>query len=204
VYATAWVALFGNLALQAGEVLLVRGATSSVGQAAVNIAIDHGADVIATTRAQERESLLHGLGATEVLIDDGELAPKIRDRHPGGVDCVLDLVGNTVLRDSLLAVRPKGRVCQVGFLGGLDPVADFNPLADLPSGVQLSTFASAFVLGEDPFLLEDVPLQEIIEKAERGVFAAKPARVFAFEEIVEAHRQMDAGGSGGKLVVSVD
>ena len=62
----------------------------------------------------------------------------------------------------------EGRVCQIGFLGGLEPVADFNPLADLPSGVALSTFASAFVLGGDGFPLTDVPVQAIVKKAERG------------------------------------
>jgi hypothetical protein len=77
-----------------------------------------------------------------------------------------------VLRDSLQCVVPRGRVCQIGFLGGLDPVADFNPLADLPSGVALSTFASAFVLGGEGFPLTDVPVQVIVEKAERGLFDA--------------------------------
>ena len=48
---------------------------------------------------------------------------------------MLDLVGNSVLRDSLRSACARGRVCQIGFLGGLDPVVDFNPLADLPSGV---------------------------------------------------------------------
>ena len=139
----------------------------------------------------------------EVLIDDGELAPKLRQTHPAGVDAVLDLVGNSVLRDSLQCVRAKGRVCQIGFLGGLEPVADFNPLADLPSGVQLSTFASAFVLGDAVFPTGAVPLQEIVHKAGRGVFAAKPVRVFKFEQIVEAHRLMDSGRAGGKLVVEV-
>jgi NADPH2:quinone reductase len=74
---------------------------------------------------------------------------------------------------------------------------------DLPSGVQLTTFASAFVLGDEYFPTTDVPLQEIIEKAARGVFAAKPVRVFGFEEIVEAHRLLDSGRAGGKLVVQV-
>ena len=116
---------------------------------------------------------------------------------------MLDLVGNSVLRDSLQCVRGKGRVCQIGFLGGLEPVADFNPLADLPSGVQLSTFASAYVLGGDAFPASAVPLQEIVDKAGRGVFAAKPVRVFKFEQIVEARRPMDSGRAGGKLVVEV-
>src|SRR5260370_27138225 len=49
-YATAWSVLHGNLELQPGQTLLVRGATSALGQAAVNIASDLGAAVIATTR----------------------------------------------------------------------------------------------------------------------------------------------------------
>jgi NADPH:quinone reductase-like Zn-dependent oxidoreductase len=203
VYATAWVALHGNLAIERGETILVRGATSAVGRAAINLAVDAGATVIATTRTPRHEEQLRMLGAAEVLIDDGRLAAQIRERRPRGIHAVLDLVGNAVLRDSLRCVAPRGRVCQIGFLGGLDPVVDFNPLADLPSGVALSTFASAFVLGGDGFPISDVPMQEIVEKAQRGAFAARPARVFAFDQIVEAHRVMESGEAGGKLVVTI-
>jgi NADPH:quinone reductase len=204
VYATAWVALHANLALARDETVLVRGATSAVGRAAINLAVDAGATVIATTRTPDHAERLRELGAAEVLVDDGCLAPQVRATRPRGVDAVLDLVGNRVLRDSLQCAAPRGRVCQIGFLGGLDPVVDFNPLADLPSGVALSTFASAFVLGDDAFPMAEVPIQAIVEKAERGAFAAAPQRVFAFDEIVEAHRLMDAGQAGGKLVVTVD
>jgi len=203
VYATAWTALHKNLELQSGQSVLIRGATSTVGQAAVNIACDLGAHVIATTRNPGREPQLRELGAHEVLIDDGELAGKVRAVHPDGVDAVLELVGNSVLRDSLKAVRPTGGVCLVGFLGGLEPVADFDPLMDLPSGVRLTTFASAFVLGDEYFPTSDVPLQEIVDKASRGVFQAKPARVFQFDQIVDAHRLMESAQAGGKLVVEV-
>jgi len=203
-YATAWTALHGNLKLSAGETVLVRGATSSVGQAAVNLAVDLGAAVVATTRTESRRALLRELGAEHVLIDNGQVAEHLRRIYPSGVGCVLDLVGNAVLRDSLQSVRPKGRVCQIGFLGGLDPVIDFSPLADLPSGVQLSTFASAFVLGDDQFPLADVPFQELVTKAERGVLKARPARVFPFEQIVAAHRLLEANEAVGKVVVTVD
>jgi NADPH:quinone reductase-like Zn-dependent oxidoreductase len=182
---------------------LIRGATSTVGQAAVNLAAEGGARVIATTRDPEREQLLRTLGAHEVLIDDGTLAERIRELHPDGIDAALELAGNAVLRDTLKAMRPKGRVCLVGFLGGLAPIQDFDPLIDLPSGVQLTTFASAFVLGNPYFPTTDVPLQEIIEKAASGMFAAKLARVFRMEEIVDAHRLLDSGKAGGKLVVEV-
>ena len=94
-------------------------------------------------------------------------------------------------------------MCQLGFLGGLEPVADYSPIADLPSGVQFSFYGSAFVLGTSDFPLTEIPLAEMIAKAESGVYQAKPVRVFGFDEIVEAHRVMESGLAGGKMTVSV-
>jgi len=200
-YATAWLALHGNLELRAGQSLLVRGATSALGQAAVNIASDLGALVIATTRREDRAGLLRSLGAEGVVIETGAIAGEVRRLVPDGVDRVLDLVGNSVLRDSLQAVRAKGRVCQAGFLGGLGPVADFLPAFDMPSGVQFSFFGS-FEVGTAAYPISAIPFRDIVAKAEAGVYQAKPVRVFAFEEIAEAHQVMEAGEAAGKLVVA--
>jgi len=200
-YATGWLTLRGNLELAAGQSLLVRGATSALGQAAVNIASDLGARVVATTRRQHRAVLLRSLGADDVVLETGNIAGQIRELIPAGVDRVLDLVGNTVLRDSLQAARVRGRVCQAGFLGGLGPVTDFLPIADMPSGVQFSFFGS-FEIGTPAYPISAIPFHEIVAKAEAGAYQAKPARVFAFEEIADAHRVMDAGQAGGKLVIA--
>jgi NADPH:quinone reductase len=201
VYATAWSALHGNLALRAGETLLVRGATSALGQAAVNIAADEGVDVVATTRNPAREPLLRELGAGIVLVDDGRLADQVRERGIV-VDALLALVGNSVLRDSVLAVRARGRVCQAGFLGGQEPVDGFNPIADLPTGVQLSFFGS-FTLGSEDFPVHEIPLAQLIAKAEAGTYRAKPARIFGFGEVADAHALMERNEALGKLVVEV-
>jgi len=200
-YATAWLTLRDNLELAAGQSLLVRGATSALGQAAVNIASDLGARVIATTRRHDRAALLRSLGAQDVVLETGNIAGQVRELVPAGVDRVLDLIGNTVLRDSLQAARVRGRVCQAGFLGGLGPVPDFLPIADMPSGVQFSFFGS-FEIGTPAYPISAIPFQEIVTKAETGAYQAQPARVFAFEEIADAHRVMDAGQAGGKLVVA--
>jgi len=200
-YATAWLTLHSNLELEAGQWLLVRGATSALGQAAVNIASDLGARVIATTRRADRAGLLRSLGAGSVVIDTGNIAGEVRHRVPDGVDRVLDLVGNSVLRDSLRAARVGGRLCQAGFLGGLGPVADFLPAADMPSGVQFSFFGS-FEVGTGAYPISAIPFGEIVAKAEAGGYQAKPARVFAFEEIAAAHQVMEAGQAAGKLVVT--
>jgi NADPH:quinone reductase-like Zn-dependent oxidoreductase len=175
----------------------------------VNVAAEEGMTVIATTRNPGRADLLRGIGAAQVLIDDGQLAVQVGELG-ADVDGVFDLVGNSVLRDSLRTVRTRGRVCQLGFLGGLDPVAGFNPIADLPTGVQLSFYGSAFVLGTDDFPLTDIPLQEMITKAEAGRYQAKPARVFvprtlqaaelagiATQFAAGAERALAAGFDGG-------
>ncbi|WP_433562280.1 zinc-binding dehydrogenase [Nocardia sp. CA-151230] len=201
VYATAWTALHDNLAVADGETVLVRGATSSLGQAAVNIASDLGATVIATTRSQENAAMLEKIGAAMVLTEDGNLSERVRAAGIV-VDALLDLVGNSVLRDSVATVRPRGRVCQAGFLGGLAPVPEFNPIADLPSGVQLSFFGS-FVFGTPGFPLSAVPLADLVAKAEAGVYHAKPVRTFTFDEIVRAHEVMESGTAGGKMTVAV-
>src|SRR5438552_1071673 len=105
--------------------------------------------VIATTRNAQRTASLAALGAAEVEIDAPDLAQRIRARYPRGLDAVLDLVGNSTIRDSLAIVRPDGHVCLAGFLGGGAPIADFDPLHHMPSGVQLSFFGSFTFGGPD-------------------------------------------------------
>ena len=190
-YATAWTCLFRNLEIAGGQTLVIRGATSSFGQAAVNMAVNTGARVIATTRNRERFGLLEGLGVERVEVSETKR-----------LDAVLDLVGNSTILDSLAMLRRGGRACLAGWLGGLAPIADFNPLLQMASGVYL-TFFGSFVFGTPGFPLSDVPLQAIAGDVAAGRYKAKPSRVFRFEDIREAHRVMDAHQANGKMVVVV-
>jgi NADPH2:quinone reductase len=201
-YATAWTCLHGNLALAAGQALVIRGATSALGQAAVNIAVHAGAHVIATTRNRDRFSTLEALGAERVMLESGDLSRRVRELYPEGLDRVLDLVGNRTVLDSLSMARREGRVCEAGWLGGLDPIASSNPLLQMPSAVHFSLFGS-FMFGTPAFPLSDVPVQAIIDRIAAGVYKAKPAKKFRFEEIREAHRLIESGQANGKIVVIV-
>jgi NADPH:quinone reductase-like Zn-dependent oxidoreductase len=97
-------------------------------------------------------------------------------------------------------VRRHGRLCLAGFLGGLDPIQAFLPMMQLPSGVHFSFFGS-FMFGSPEFPTPEIPMQTIVERVEDGTYKAKPARVFRFEEIREAHRLMEASAANGKIVV---
>jgi NADPH:quinone reductase-like Zn-dependent oxidoreductase len=197
-YATAWTCLFRNLEIEAGQTVVIRGATSSFGQAAVNLAVNAGAKVIATTRNRDRFAKLEALGVSRVEVEGLDLSKRIAETKE--IDAVLDLVGNSTILDSLAMLRRGGRACLAGWLGGLAPIADFNPLLQMPSGVNL-TFFGSFVFGTPGFPLSDVPLQAIAADIAAGRFNAKPSRVFSFDDIHEAHRVMEANEANGKMVV---
>jgi NADPH:quinone reductase len=200
-YATAWTCLFRNLEVERGQLLVIRGATSAFGQAALKMAVNAGVRVIATTRSRERFGMLQKLGGERCEIERPDLSKHIAEAKK--IDAVLDLVGNSVLLDSLAMLRRGGRSCLAGWLGGLDPVPNFNPLLQMASGVYLTFFAS-FVFGTPGFSLSDVPLQQIARDAAAGRLDVKPVRTFRFEEISEAHRVMEANQAGGKMVVVHD
>ena len=201
-YSTAWACLHANLALAAEQTLLIRGATSALGQAALNIARYTGVHVLATTRNPGRVPMLEGSGAKSVLLEEPTLSRRVRELYPKGIDGVLELVGNSTIVDSLAMVRRGGRVCLAGFLGGLAPIDSFNPLLQMPSGVHFSFFGS-FVFGTPGFPLSDVPLQTIVDRAAAGAYQAKPAKVFDFNDIHLAHQLMESNQANGKLVVRV-
>ena len=197
-YATAWTCLFRNLEITKGQTLVIRGATSSFGQAAITMAVNTGVRVIPTTRSKKRFAMLQEMGAARVELEGPDLSKRIAEAKQ--LDAVLDLVGNSTILDSLVMLRRGGRACLAGWLGGLAPIKDFNPLLQMSSGVYL-TFFGSFVFGTPGFPLSDVPLQEIAQQVAAGRLKAKPSRVFRFEEIREAHRVMEANEAGGKMVV---
>lgn len=197
-YAVAWTCLFRNLNLKAGQTLVLRGATSSLGQAALKLAVGAGARVVATTRNRGRFAMLEELGSSRVELERRDLAAHIAESKR--IDAVLDLVGNSTILDSLDMLRRGGTACLAGWLGGLEPIGDFNPLLRMASGVNWNFFGS-FVFGTPGFPLSDVPLQDIARQVAEGTLQAKPSRVFRFDQIREAHQAMEAGEAGGKMVV---
>jgi NADPH:quinone reductase-like Zn-dependent oxidoreductase len=192
---TAWGSLFKSLRLQKGERLLVRGGTTSVGLAAAAIAKQTGATVTATTRSASREGILRENGADDVIIDTGTIAPQVDERADGGYDKVLELVGVTTLADSLLCAKPGGIVCMTGMVGNVWSFTDFSPMEVIPTAVCLTSYA-----GESEDFMS-MPLQDLVDQIAAGTLRVTVGKVFHLDEIVEAHRMMDANTAGGKIVV---
>ena len=192
---TAWGSLFKSLRLEAGDRLLIRGGTTSVGLAAAAIAKAHGASVAATTRKPDREKLLRSSGVDQVFIDTGSLSEQVRVVSPGGVDKVLELVGTGTLPDSLRCAKQRGIVCLTGMVGNKWSFENFSPMEVIPTAVCLTTYDG----GAEDFVR--TPLEELSEQVSSGRLHVQIGKVFTLDEIVEAHRCMEENRAGGKIVV---
>jgi NADPH:quinone reductase-like Zn-dependent oxidoreductase len=194
---TAYGSLTTGLALQAGQTLLIRGGTSSVGLAAAALARQMGAKVIATTRQPSRLAALANRGVDHPLLDNGTIAAAVRELAPDGVDAALELVGTNTLPDSLRATRVHGTVCFTGMVSNEWTIRDFYPIEYIPNGVRLTAYG-----GEASDLPREV-LQRYLDDVAAGRVAITVHRVFDMEEIVDAHRMMETNAAVGKLVMRV-
>jgi NADPH:quinone reductase-like Zn-dependent oxidoreductase len=195
-FLTAWGSLVESMGVESGGTLLIRGGSSSVGMATATLAKQMGVTVIATTRQQSKVEALRENGAGHVVIDDGEIADRVRTLCPGGVDYVSEPVGPVTYADSARALRPGGVVSWVGILAN---VWDEDAIGDLPRGIRTVRYSSHVVTADG---YTDT-LQEIVRGVESGAYRANVHRVFTLDEIVEAHRCMEANHAVGKLVVVV-
>ncbi len=191
---TAYGSLTTGLDLQAGQALLIRGGTSSLGFAVAAVARDLGATVLATTRQRNRLDLLADNGVHHALVDDGRVAEQVRRLYPEGIDAGLELVGTKTLPDTLAAMKVHGTVCFVGMLSNEWIVKDFYPIDYLPKGVRLTAYGGA---------ADDLPaavLQRFLDRIADGTINLGPVTTYRLEDIPKAHADIDANRVAGKLV----
>ena len=111
--------LVDALELSEADVLLIAGATGGVGSLAVQLAARAGARVVAPALPED-EGFLRELGVSEVLPRHGDVVELVRERHPDGVDALLDLVNYTPgAYDNTL--KPRARVASSTGAAGEGP-----------------------------------------------------------------------------------
>lgn len=184
-----------GLEIERADSLLIRGGTSSIGMAALALAKHAGLRVGTTTRGASKIDALKAAGADEVWVDDGTISSQISNTLEKPYDRVLELIGTTTLLDSLRCVGRGGIVCMTGILGGKWSLDNFLPMENIPTGVKLTAYS-----GEAADLTVE-QLQSYLDLVATGVLVVKTGPVFAFEELINAHKLMDQNMAGGKIVV---
>jgi len=169
------------LALSPGQTLAVTGAAGAYGGYVIRLAKAEGLTVIADASEADR-SLVAGLGADIVVRRGNDVASRIREHFPDGVDGLAD--GAVLNERAIAAVRDGGAFTAVrGFVG------------EPQRGIR---FTQTWVRKYDG---EYEKLDRLRQQAEAGILTLRVADTCPPERAAEAHRRLEAGGTRGRLVI---
>jgi NADPH:quinone reductase len=197
---SAWYCLHHLGDIQAGETVLVTAGASGVGSAAVQIAKDAGAVVIATASSPEKRAWVQNLGADTVLDHRPEHLPQeIADLTGGsGADVVLDIVGGATFGACLRAAARAGRVVALANVA-LEPstidTRDFYPRNVHIHGFQITDLMEH---GWDPRPDLSSLLTALAEKR----FTVNIDSTFPLSDAPEAHRRLSSRAVMGKVILT--
>jgi NADPH2:quinone reductase len=190
--------------LQAGQTVLIQGASSGVGLMALQIAKLKGARlVVGSSTDPARRGRLKEFGADLAVdsSDPGWVDSVLQATSGEGVDLIVDQVSGKVASQNLKATRIKGRIVNVGRLGGTH--ADFN--FDLHAARRINYIGVTFRTRS----IEEI--REIFDEVRKDLWAAVESRklrlpidkVFSFDDIGKAFEHMEANRHLGKIVVTL-
>lgn len=185
-----------------GMTCLVHAASGGIGQLLVQMGVQLGATVYATTSSDAKCAVARRHGASVAMTyDDGGFADQVRELTDGaGVDVVFDPIGAPTLRDSFRATRKKGLVVAFGSVGG--SVRDLDP-------IELGEAGSLFITR--PRLADHLTDQATIRRRGKDVFGAllegaisiEVGGRFAFNDVGAAHAKLEGRVNVGKPILMI-
>lgn len=187
---TAYELIIRRLAVREGEWVLIFGAAGGVGSAALQLAVDRGARVIAVART-EHHPLLQRLGAEACL--DYTIQEVVREAQTiagGAVDAVVDCVGGATIAQSLSALRPFGRAATIASLQG--EMEQWDRLLD-----------SNLTLHGILIRPDQSRLAELSTLVARGALRPIIAQVLPLEAAAASHRRLETRHGYGKIILKV-
>jgi NADPH2:quinone reductase len=202
VFLTAYDALFNRLALRIGETLLIHAVGSGVGTAALQIARAAGARVVGTARSPGKLERAKTLGL-DVAIDAsrGDWAAQVEAAIGAQrVHALVDLVGGNYLEGNMRVLASRGRIVVVGLTAGT--TAPFNMSVLLVKRLTIvGTTLRGRPLEEKIAVARDLS-EHLLPLFDAGRLRPVVDRVFAFEQIRDAHRLMESNATFGKVVLT--
>lgn len=191
-YLTAWQMLVRKAAVRAGEVVLVHGAGSGVGVAAVQICKLLGARVIATASTADKLARARALGADATIdYQQSDFVAEVRAlTEKRGVDVVFEHVGGDTFARSIKITRNGGRIVTCGATSGFTPAIDLRHVF----------FRQIQILGSTMGSKGD--LFEVLKHVAAGRLRPVVHTVMPLAEAASAHQLLEARQAFGKVVLT--
>ena len=171
--------------VKSGDRVLIHAGSGGVGHFAIQIAKNLGATVVVTSSAQNRDFVL-SLGADEHI----DYREQKFEEVLTNIDFVLDGMGGAVLENSLKVVKDGGTVVSL-------PTMEFPP--ELKAAAEPRNIKLEFVLvtsnGED--------METLKEQIENHLLKPHVSVTFGFEQMAQAHKQLESGRTVGKAIVTL-
>lgn len=201
-YATALHALRDRARLSAGQTLLVLGAAGGVGVAAIEVARQLGARVIAAASSEAKRNFVRVLGADETLdYTLPDWRQTLRDLNGGaGVDVVFDPVGGNSFEPAFRSLAWGGRHLVVGFTGGAIPALRTN-LALLKGSSLVGVDVRQFSEKEPERACSN--MAELLAWAETGAISVPIHEVYPLDRFFDAMTAAMSGKAQGKVTVAL-
>lgn len=200
---TAYLNLFREGALAAGEVVVLHAAGSGVGTAAIQLAKQAGARVAATVRSAAKAMALEALGA-DLVVDTTarDFAEAVEERFgKASVGLVLDPVGGATLAGNVRLLARGGRLVLIATMGGGSAELDLRAVLTKRLRIVGSTLR-ARPLAEKADLTSAF-VRDVLPGFADGRFRPLVDSVFPLERAADAHRRMASNANVGKIVLTV-
>ena len=202
VFATAWLNLFIEAALQPGERVVLHAGASGVGTAAIQLCHAFGSESFVTAGSASKIEACLKLGAKGGHNRrDGGFIDALRALWPQGADVILDPVGASYLAENLEALTLNGRLVLIGLMGGSRSEIDLAKLMMKRLRVVGSTLR-ARPLEEKASIMAELS-QYVWPKISQGEIVPIIQQVFPIQSASAAHELMASDVTIGKVVLKV-
>jgi NADPH:quinone reductase-like Zn-dependent oxidoreductase len=207
-WTTAYQILHRAARVRPGQRVLVHGAAGAVGQALLVLGRLAGLELWGTVRS-EQMALVRELGATPIDCKNEDFTRVL----PDGFDVIVDGIGEDGYRRSYAALARGGLLCAIGFSASVQAQRRMLPIVMeiarlylwrlLPGGKRARFYSVNAMRARHPdWFKED--LERLFGLLATGAIRPRVAERISFDEVVEAHRRLEAGGLEGKLVLCPD
>jgi tumor protein p53-inducible protein 3 len=204
VFLTAFQTLVWIGRLQAGETVLIHAGASGVGTAAIQLANELGAAVLATTGTDEKCESCRSLGAVRAINYRKEdfLAAVLEHTRSMGVDLILDFVAAPYWQKNIAALGTDARMVLISLMGG--SIADRVDLGEiLTKRLQISGTTLRGRPEQYKIRLTEEFAEFALARLAAGQLKPVIDSVFPWEQVAEAHARMEANRNIGKIVLTV-